>query len=366
MSSADGAPAILDLGVLAGVVVVEDRMDGLAGGDLALDGVEETDELLMPMALHVAADYGSVEHVHRRKQRRRAIALVIMSHRSRPALLHRQARLGSVERLDLALLVDGKDNSVRRRIDIEPDHVAQLVNERGVFGELELPDAVWLKSVGAPDALHGRDADAGCLRHRCVRPMRRFGHRRLHRQRHDAFGDSGIKLRDARRPRLVGYCSPLGQVREALLVSTLWGCLRSLRARSAVSLADGREPTSTWRSLLRAAAWPPKLRRRERAYQHPLEPARAKSTSQWRKRELAGTRLIVSASGSTAQGVLCDYRRRDQPLSTIGRRRLEAELLILRHQPNALRQRASCRQHELLDCSRPVPARWLGKQNSVL
>jgi hypothetical protein len=27
-------------------IVVEDRMDGLAGGDLALDGVEETDELL--------------------------------------------------------------------------------------------------------------------------------------------------------------------------------------------------------------------------------------------------------------------------------------------------------------------------------
>ena len=33
--------------------------------------------------------------------------------------------------------------------------------------------------------------------------MRGFDHRRLHRQRHDAFGDSGIKLRDARRPRLV-------------------------------------------------------------------------------------------------------------------------------------------------------------------
>jgi hypothetical protein len=92
---------------------------------------------------------------------------------------------------------------LRRRIDIEPDHVAQLVDGRGVFGDLELPDAVWLKSVGARDALHGRDADAGCLRYRCARPMRGFGHRRLHRQRHDAFGDSGIKLRDARRPRLV-------------------------------------------------------------------------------------------------------------------------------------------------------------------
>ena len=101
----------------------------------------------MPMAVHVAADHGSVEHVHRRKQRLRAIALVIMSHRSRSPLLHRQAGLGSVERLDLAFLVDGKDNSVRLRIDIEPDHVAQLVNEREVIGELELPDAVWLKSV---------------------------------------------------------------------------------------------------------------------------------------------------------------------------------------------------------------------------
>ena len=126
-----------DLGVLVVGVVVEDRMDGLAGGDLALDSVEETDELLMPMALHVAADHGSVEPVHRRKQRRRAIALVVMGHRSRPALLHRQAGLGSVERLDLALLVDGKDNSVRRRIDIEPGHVAQLVDERGSLESLD-------------------------------------------------------------------------------------------------------------------------------------------------------------------------------------------------------------------------------------
>ena len=34
--------------------------------------------------------------------------------------------------------------------------------------------------------------------------------------------------------RIDGYCSLMGQGREALLVSTLWGCLRSLRARSAL------------------------------------------------------------------------------------------------------------------------------------
>ena len=47
-------------GMLVGGIVVEDRMDRLAGGNFALDGVEEADELLMPVALHVAADHGSV------------------------------------------------------------------------------------------------------------------------------------------------------------------------------------------------------------------------------------------------------------------------------------------------------------------
>ena len=50
----------------------------------------------------------------------------------------RQAGLGAVERLDLALLVDRQDDGVGRRIDIEPDHVAQLVDELWIVGELEL------------------------------------------------------------------------------------------------------------------------------------------------------------------------------------------------------------------------------------
>ena len=60
----------------------------------------------MAMALHVAANHGSVEHVEGREQRCRAVALVIMGHGSKAALLQRQARLGAVERLDLALLVN--------------------------------------------------------------------------------------------------------------------------------------------------------------------------------------------------------------------------------------------------------------------
>ena len=67
-----------DLGMLVGGVVVEDRVDHFAGRHRALDGVEEADELLMPMALHAAADHGAFEHIERGEQGRRAVALVIM------------------------------------------------------------------------------------------------------------------------------------------------------------------------------------------------------------------------------------------------------------------------------------------------
>jgi hypothetical protein len=49
--------------MLVGGVVVEDGVDGLADRDLALDGVQKADELLMPVALHAAADDLAFQHV---------------------------------------------------------------------------------------------------------------------------------------------------------------------------------------------------------------------------------------------------------------------------------------------------------------
>jgi hypothetical protein len=44
-------------------VIVEDHVNDLAIGNLGLDGVEEADELLMPMALHVAANHRAIEDI---------------------------------------------------------------------------------------------------------------------------------------------------------------------------------------------------------------------------------------------------------------------------------------------------------------
>ena len=124
---------LTDLWVLVRRVIVEDDTNRLAGGNLRLDGVEEANELLMPMALHVKAYDRAVENVQRGKQRRCSVPFVVMRHGSGAPLLQRQARLRSVERLNLALFVHRKHNGVRRRIDIEPDDIAQFADEAGRF-----------------------------------------------------------------------------------------------------------------------------------------------------------------------------------------------------------------------------------------
>ena len=88
--------------MLVGGVVVDDDVDDLAGGDLGFDGIEEADELLMPMALHAAADDRAFEHVEGGEEGGGAVADIVMGHGAAASLLHRQARLGAVESLDLA------------------------------------------------------------------------------------------------------------------------------------------------------------------------------------------------------------------------------------------------------------------------
>ena len=151
---------LANLGVLVSGIVVEDDVDGLAGGHPCFDQIKKANEFLVAMPLHVAADHGPVEHVERRKERGGAVALVIMGHGPGSPFLERQAGLGSVEGLDLALLVERQDDRVGGRRDIKADDVAELVDELRIIGKLELPNAVRLEAVGAPDPVNRTGADA--------------------------------------------------------------------------------------------------------------------------------------------------------------------------------------------------------------
>ena len=57
-------------------VVVDNGLDQLAGRNRALDGIEEADELLVPVSLHAAAEDDPIERVEGGKQGGRAVPLV--------------------------------------------------------------------------------------------------------------------------------------------------------------------------------------------------------------------------------------------------------------------------------------------------
>ena len=160
-----------DLGVLVGGVVVEDGVDQLADGDLALDGVEEADELLMGVLLHAAAEDRAVQDVEGGEEGGRAMALVVVGHGPGLAGLEGQAWLGSIERLDLGFLVDGKHHGVGRWMHVEPDDVLDLLGEGGVVGALEGAQAMRLQPVRFPDALDGAQRQACRLGHGAAGPV---------------------------------------------------------------------------------------------------------------------------------------------------------------------------------------------------
>ena len=185
--------------VLVGGVVVQDGADLPACGRRLVDLLEERDELLMPVALGVAADDRPVQDVHRGEQRRGSVPLVLVRHRRGPSRLHRQRFLRPPERLDLRLLVDRENHRPVRRIHVQPDDFAGLLRELRIGRHLELPHLVRREPVADKDAVRRRRRDADLLRqgaNRPVRlPVRRTARRKLHKL-------ADLLLGHRRRPRL--------------------------------------------------------------------------------------------------------------------------------------------------------------------
>ena len=106
--------------------------------------------------------------------------VVPLRFRAGTALFQGQTRLRAVERLDLALLIDGKHQGLLRRIDVKADDVLDLRDEVGIVGDLEAAHEMRLEAVFGPDALHARMADAHFFRHRSHAPVRGIGGTLLH------------------------------------------------------------------------------------------------------------------------------------------------------------------------------------------
>ena len=104
--------------------LVHDDMDFKSCRHICFDGVEEFAELLSAMTGKATPDHLIDCDVKGGEERGCAVAHIIVGAPLHLARTHRQKRLGTIERLDLALLVNAKDDRALRRIEVEPDDIA--------------------------------------------------------------------------------------------------------------------------------------------------------------------------------------------------------------------------------------------------
>ncbi len=145
----------------------------------------------------------AVEHGQGGKQRRRAVALVIMCHGGAAAFLHRQAGLCAVAGLTVRPVIDRQHDRVSRRRNGEADDVGQRLVESGIVRKLELPPAIWHQAMRLPDRPYPRSGNPHSLCHRPQRPVGRRVRRRGVGQPDDLHHRLSSQRRLARRTRLV-------------------------------------------------------------------------------------------------------------------------------------------------------------------
>ena len=107
----------------------------------------------MAMARQTLANHFPVQGVQCGEQGRGSVAFVVVSHGFRSTPFHRQARLGAIESLNLALLIHAQHEGVFWRIEIKPYYVLELLNKMGVSTQLEGANPVRLQPMVFPDAL---------------------------------------------------------------------------------------------------------------------------------------------------------------------------------------------------------------------
>src|SRR5712692_4598255 len=161
------------MGMLVSTVVVEDEMQVQTCWELSIQSPQERQELLIAMTRHAIGDDGSFQYIQRSEQGRGSMPFVVMRHRSATPFLHRQAGLGSIQCLNLTLLVHANDQRFIGRIQIQAHNVSQFLHKLRIARQLKLAHSMWLQPVGIPDALNRRRTRAAMLGHRPTAPVSR-------------------------------------------------------------------------------------------------------------------------------------------------------------------------------------------------
>ena len=128
----------LDQRCLVGAVIIEHHVDVEVGRHFLVDAVQETSELDLAVPTLGLADDPAGDDVEGREQRRGSVPPVVVGAPLGSAGSHREDGLGSVEGLDLALLVGAEHKGPLWRVQIQPDDVPHSLDQLGSLDYLEV------------------------------------------------------------------------------------------------------------------------------------------------------------------------------------------------------------------------------------
>jgi len=155
----------LDLGGLVRGRVVENDMEfaPIVTGNL----LEKTQEVTGGMTGAALPDDLATLEIQGGIETGESIAFVVVGLPGRQPFAQGKKRLRAIQGLDLGLLIETDDRCVIGGVQVEADHVADLLLGLGIGTELEGLDAVRFEAVLLPDPMNGAVREIG--------PIREFG-----------------------------------------------------------------------------------------------------------------------------------------------------------------------------------------------
>jgi len=161
--------------------VVQDHMH-LTSTITPVQQLQETQEVRSGVSLGALSEHLARGHFERRVKAGQSVAPVVVGLACRQIRPQRQHRLGALQRLNLGLLIHTQDHGVGGRIEVEPDHIADLRLGVRIGGELEALHTMGLERMRLPDPVHGAVGHRRPLRDLAGAPVRQTLRRALQRQ----------------------------------------------------------------------------------------------------------------------------------------------------------------------------------------